>query len=90
MNLKLEEFYSYSQTLLYCNLNTPFQFFCVTLQTLVISGTNFVQFFDAALLMMSCKWHYFEQFRLKDSNLYVNCTPISDISALYWLLKLNV
>lgn len=71
MNLKLEEFTGILKLSLCCNLNTPFQIFRVTLQTSVISDTNFVQFFDAALLIKSCKWHYFEQFRLKDSNLYV-------------------
>lgn len=63
MNLQLEEFTAILKLSLYCNLNTPFQIFCVTLQTPVMSDTNFIQFLDAVWLIKSCKWHYFEQFR---------------------------
>lgn len=86
MNLKLEEFTAILKLSLYCILNTPFQIFCVTLQTPIISDTNFVQFFDAALLMKSCKWHYFKQFRLKDSNLHVKLNT----NVWYFSTALNV
>lgn len=86
MNLNLEEFTAFLKLSLYCNLSTPSQIFCVTVQTPGISDTNFVQFFDAELLMKSCKWHYFEQFRLKDGNLNVKLY----INLWYFCTVLNV